>query len=126
MTAPLQVPPQGTPVLNADGTMHHAYRKLLVGFLERLGGYGGAVQTQDDILDALAALADTAGLLVQTGAGTAALRSIAGTAPVTVTNGDGASGNPTVSLANSGVTAGTYAPPASITVDAKGRITSIS
>ncbi len=59
---------------------------------------GTNVQAWDADLDALAALA-SAGMVARTGAGTAAARTITGTAnEVTVTNGDGASGNPTLSL----------------------------
>lgn len=48
---------------------------------------------------------------------------LAGTGVSVSTDDDGVS---TVSLANSGVTAGTYASPTSVTVDAKGRVTAIS
>lgn len=48
----------------------------------------------------LAALAanSTNGLWARTGAGTGAARTLTGTAPITVTNGDGVSGNPTVAV----------------------------
>jgi hypothetical protein len=59
---------------------------------------GTDVQAQDADLQALADNA-TSGLLVRTGAGTAAARTLTGTAnKVTVTNGDGVSGNPTLTL----------------------------
>lgn len=59
---------------------------------------GTDVQAQDADLQALADNA-TNGLLARTGAGTAAARTITGTAnEITVGNGDGVSGNPTVSL----------------------------
>lgn len=46
----------------------------------------------------VAALADMTGngMLAKTGTGTVAARTITGTAPITVTNGDGAAGNPTI------------------------------
>lgn len=59
---------------------------------------GTDVQAYDTDLSALAAIG-TAGLLARTGAGTAAARTITGTAnKVTVSNGDGVSGNPTLTL----------------------------
>lgn len=68
-------------------------------------------------LDALGAVA-TNGALTRTGAGTAAARTLTGTAAeITVTNGDGAAGNPTLSLPSAltftgkTITGGTFASP---------------
>lgn len=62
---------------------------------------GVDVQAWDTDLDALAALAATAGLLARTGAGAFAVRALtAPAAGITVTNGTGAAGNPTLVLAN--------------------------
>lgn len=99
-----------------------------------VAGVTSAIQTQlnskqatDAELTAIAALA-TDGLIAKTGAGTAATRTItAGSAAVTVTNGDGVSGNPTVDLPASGVAAATYGSVtqvAQVAVNAKGVVTS--
>jgi hypothetical protein len=65
---------------------------------------GTDVQAYDGDLAALAGVAST-GLWVVTGGGTGAVRTITAGTGITVTNGDGVSGNPTVA-----VTASTYQP----------------
>lgn len=61
---------------------------------------GTNVQAWDADLDCIAAIS-TNGLVTRTGAGTCAVRTVtAPAAGITVTNGDGASGNPTLALAN--------------------------
>jgi hypothetical protein len=63
-------------------------------------GGPGAFQPKDTDLDALAGLS-TNGMIARTGAGTAATRTITGPAAgLSVSNGDGVAGNPTLALAN--------------------------
>jgi hypothetical protein len=81
-----------------------------------VSGVTSAIQTQlnakqasDAELTAIAALASD-GLIAKTGAGTAAVRTVTGTAnEITVTNGSGVSGNPTLAIATDPVLPGTGA-----------------
>lgn len=82
---------------------------------------GTDVQAFDSDLAALAANS-TNGLWVRTGAGTGSARTITGTAnEITATNGDGVSGNPTLSLpasmtfAGKAILGGTFTSPAFVT-----------
>ena len=87
------------------------------------------VQPFSSTLDALSSF-NTNGIMVQTDTSEFIGRTIEGTASqVTVTNGDGVAGNPTIGLAASGVTAGTYGSSSLIPVpviDTYGRITGIT
>jgi hypothetical protein len=76
-------------------------------------------QPLDAVLTSLAAAG--VGILVQTVDGTITPRTLTGTASqITVTNGDGVAGNPTIALASGIATPGTYT---SVTVDTYGRVT---
>jgi hypothetical protein len=81
-------------------------------------------QASDADLTAIAALSGT-GFAVRTGADAWAQRSITvaggGSSRITVTNGDGVSGNPELDLRSGIATPGTYG---SVTVDTYGRVTS--
>ena len=59
---------------------------------------GTDVQGYDGDLAAIAALAGTSGLYVKTAANTAALRTLTAGTGITITNGDGAAGNPTIAV----------------------------
>jgi hypothetical protein len=83
---------------DADATAQRATLGLTI---------GTHVQAWDTDLDAYAALATT-GIVARTGAGTVATRTITGTASqVTVTNGDGVAGAPTLAIASDPVLPGT-------------------
>ena len=85
-------------------------------------------QPIDATLTALAAF-NSNGILVQTAADTFVSRSIASGTGITVSNGDGVSGNPSIAISASGVTASTYGSASqvpSFAVNAQGQITSAS
>jgi hypothetical protein len=85
-------------------------------------------QPVDATLTALAAF-NSNGIIVQTAADTFAARSIASGTGITVSNGDGVSGNPSIAISASGVTASTYGSASqvsSFSVNAQGQITSAS
>ncbi|PRP71748.1 hypothetical protein BUE93_04905 [Chromobacterium amazonense] len=96
------------------------WSKITTGKPTTLAGYGITdAQPLHANLTALAGL-NSYGLCALTAAGTLAARTITAGAGVTIGNGDGKAGNPSVALADSGVSAGAYA---KVTVDAKGRVT---
>ena len=77
---------------------------------------GTDVQPYDGDLSAIGGLAGASGVYVKTAANTAALRTITAGAGITVTNGDGAAGNPTIAAAVTSVQGNTGAVTVSVPV----------
>ena len=85
-------------------------------------------QPVDATLTALSSF-NSNGILVQTAHDTFVSRSIASGTGITVSNGDGVSGNPSIAISASGVTASTYGSASQVSsfaVNAQGQITSAS
>lgn len=124
--AVVQVPPNAVPFFAADGTVNLSWRKWFENVTERLGGYGGGLQPQSNVLDGLAALNSSPGLLAQLDADSFTKRMLTAGAGITITNGSGAAGNPTVALTAIAGVAGVHVSPTSITINGYGQVTAIS
>lgn len=70
---------------------------------------GTTIQAYDADLNALSGLSST-GIIVRTGAGLATTRSITAGTGISISNGDGVSGNPVISVTQSGIPSGAIMP----------------
>lgn len=94
-----------------------------------IAGYGITdAQPLDSDLTALAAITGT-GLIARTGVGAFSARSLAASTGLAGSNLDGVAGNPTLSIASTGVTPATYGSSTQfpvVTVNAQGQITAVT
>ena len=87
---------------------------------------GGVTLTAN--VSALNNIADLSGItgIVAGNAGTLIGRTLVGTSPISITNANGSSGNPTIALATTGITSATYGPLTKLNIDSYGRVVDVT
>jgi hypothetical protein len=87
---------------------------------------GGETLTAN--VSALNNIADLSGItgIVVGDSGSLSGRTLVGGSPITITNANGTAGNPTISLATTGITSATYGPLSKLNIDTYGRVISVS
>jgi len=87
---------------------------------------GGETLTAN--VSALNNIADLSGItgIVVGDSGSLSGRTLVGTSPISITNANGTAGNPTISLATTGITSATYGPLSKLNIDTYGRVISVS
>jgi len=86
---------------------------------------GVALTANVTALNNIADLSSLTGIVVGN-SGTLSAKTIVGTSPISVANGNGTAGNPTISLATTGITSATYGPLGKFNIDTYGRVISVS
>jgi hypothetical protein len=87
---------------------------------------GGVALTAN--VTALNNIADLSGLtgIIVGDSGTLAGRTLTGSSPISISNANGVAGNPTITLATTGITSATYGPLGKFNIDTYGRVISVS
>ena len=86
---------------------------------------GTAITKTAEQINAITDISNITGVAVGN-AGTVVGRTLTGSTGISVTNADGTAGNPTFTLEDTSVSAGTYTGGSTFTVDAQGRITDVT
>ena len=86
---------------------------------------GTAITKTAEEINAITDISNITGVAVGN-AGTVVGRTLTGSTGISVTNADGTAGNPTFTLEDTSVSAGTYTGGSTFTVDAQGRITDVT
>ena len=121
--------PTGTPITVRDGTGNATPLQLSQGTVNINGNFqynGIALTTNVSGLNAAAAGSSLVTGIVAEDGSTKFGRTLTASTGVTITNADGTAGNPTFAIADTSVSAGSYGPMNTITVDAQGRITDVT
>ena len=121
--------PTGSPITVRDGNGNATALQLSQGTININGTFqynGIALTTNVSGLNAAATGSSlVTGIVAEDGSSKYG-RTLTGSTGVTITNADGTAGNPTFALVNTSVSAGSYGPMNTITVDAQGRITDVT
>lgn len=121
--------PTGTPITVRDGGGNATPLQLSQGTININGNFqynGIALTTNVSGLNAAAAGSSLVTGIVAEDGSTKFGRTLTASTGVTITNADGTAGNPTFAIADTSVSAASYGPMNSITVNAQGQITDVS
>ena len=97
--------------------------KVNIGGTLQIGGV--ALTANVTALNNIADLSSLTGIVVGN-SGTLAGRTLTGSSPISISNANGVAGNPTITLATTGITSATYGPLGKFNIDTYGRVISVS